>query len=68
MPDKPRIDTEGSAWQNWSIRLPLGVLVALVAGLWLGFGIYTQIHDNSAAVQRVEDRLDKWIKRVERGF
>lgn len=63
--DKPRLDTHGSNWQAWSIRLPLGVIAALVASLWIGFNIYTQVHDNSYEVERVEGRLDKKTERLE---
>lgn len=59
MPDKEALDTRGTNWQNWSIRLPLPLFVVIASGLWYGFEYKTLIHDNENEIQRVEQRLDK---------
>ena len=68
MPNRPRIDTQGSNWQGWSVRLPLGLFAAILAGAWIGFQLHSQIHDNTSDIIRVEGRHDKAMLRIEKAF
>ena len=53
-----RVDSRDSNFQNWTIKMPIGLLGVIVAGLWAGFNAYTQIHDNKKDIGTTKRRMD----------
>ena len=45
MPNKPTIDTSGQDWKNWSIRMPISLILGIIFGLWTAFNLYRDMHD-----------------------
>lgn len=56
--DDNRVDTKDRNFQNWTIKMPIALLGAIIFGLWHGFTVYTLIHDNEKDIKTINRRID----------